>query len=138
MTKPVPRVTPESAGYWEGCRHGELRLQRCGACANVQFPPRRFCAACLSDRLDWVRASGCGVVTSFSIVRHPPSPAFAADVPYAVALIRLDEGPTMMAGLRGCDPEVVAVGMRVEVEFEVRSDDIHLPHFHPSAGSTRA
>ena len=75
-----------------------------------------------------------GVVSSFAIVRHPPSPAFAADVPYAVALIALDEGPTMVAGLRGCAPEAVSVGLRVEVEFEARSDDIHLPYFHPSGG----
>jgi hypothetical protein len=135
MGKPVPRPTAESAGYWEGCRQGELRLQRCGACATVQFPPRRFCSACLGDGLEWIRAAGCGVVSSFTIVRHPPSPAFAADVPYAVALIALDEGPTMMAGLRGCDPEAVCVGMRVEVEFEARSDDIYLPYFHPAAGA---
>jgi len=129
--KPVPRPTEETRDYWEGCRRGELRLQRCSECRRVQFPPRRFCSSCLCARLESFAALGRGVIRSYSVVRHPLSPAFAGDVPYLVALIQLAEGPTMMAGLRGCTPDTVAVGMAVEVEFEARSET-HVPYFHPA------
>ncbi len=130
--RPRPRPTVASAPYWEGCRQGELRLQRCADCRRLQFPPRRFCSGCLGDDLAFERASGQGRVRSYSVVRHPLDDAFAAEAPYAVALIALDEGPTMMAGLRGCAIEDVRIGMRVAVEFERRSDEIHVPYFHPA------
>ena len=97
----------------------------------MQFPPRRFCSGCLGVSLTWEPASGRGKVRSYSVVRHPISPAFASDVPYVVALIELDEGPTMMAGVRGCAIDDVSIGLPVAVEFEERSEAIHLPYFHP-------
>ena len=126
--KPAPTPTGETRGYWDGCRAGELRLQRCARCAHVQFPPRRFCGGCLGDDLRWERASGRGVVRSWSVVRFPLSAAFAADAPYVVALIRLEEGPTLMAGLR-CAPGEASIGAAVEVEFERRTEEIHVPYF---------
>ncbi len=129
--KPAPRPTVETQPYWDGCRSGELRLQRCAACEHVQFPPRRFCASCLTADLRWESASGRGRIRTFSVVRHPISLAFAAEVPYVVALVELDEGPTIMAGIRGCQIEDVEIGLAVEVEFEQRSDEIYLPYFHP-------
>jgi len=130
--KPLPAVTAETAPYWEGCRQGVLRLQRCTACQTLQFPPRRHCGHCLGDALAWERASGRGRIASWTVVRHPPSAAFAADVPYVVAIVTLDEGPAMMAGLRDCDVEAVRTGMRVEVVFEARSETISLPYFRPA------
>ena len=132
--RPVPVPTPETEPFWEGCRRGELRLQRCDACGQVQFPPRRYCSGCLSDGLTWERASGRGSVRSWTVVTLPNSPAFLADVPYVMALIELAEGPTLLSGIRGCSPGDVHIGMSVEVEFEERSDEIRLPYFHPTAG----
>lgn len=132
FARPVPMPTGETRGYWEGCRQGELRLQRCAECSQIQFPPRRFCSGCLSERLEWFRASGRGTIWSYSVVRYPISPAFSSEVPYVVALVRLEEGPSMMAGVRGCPPERVTIGMPVQVAFEPRSEEIHLPYFHPA------
>jgi uncharacterized OB-fold protein len=50
-------------------------------------------------------------------------------VPYVVALIRLDEGPTMMSNVIGCDPEQVEIGMPVEAIFEKWSEEITVPKF---------
>jgi len=126
--KPLPVPTPETAAFWEGCRRGELLLQRCTACGAMQFPPRRHCGSCLGDALAWRAASGRGRITSWTVVRHPVSPAFAADVPYVVAIVALDEGPTMMAGVRDCAIDAVRVDMPVEVVFETRSETIAIPY----------
>ncbi len=133
--KPVPVPTPETEPYWEGCLQGELRLQRCRACDHVQFPPRRYCSGCLSDDIAWEHASGHGTVRSWTVVRQSMAPGFRAEVPYVMALVALAEGPTMLSGLRGCAIEDVRIGMPVEVEFEERSEEIHVPDFHPLPSS---
>ena len=64
-------------------------------------------------------------------MRRPVSPAFADDVPYIVALIKLDEGPTMMTNITGCTPEQAAIGMPVTVTFEDWTEEIAIPKFRP-------
>jgi len=136
--KTVPAPTPETAAFWDGCLRGELLLQRCTACGSVQFPPRRHCGSCLGAALEWQQASGRGRITSWTVVRHPVSAAFAADVPYVVAIVALDEGPTMMAGVRDCAIDAMHIGMRVEVVFETRSETIAIPHVRPNDHSQRS
>jgi len=53
-------------------------------------------------------------------------------VPYVVAIVALDEGPTMLAGIRQCAVDAVHVGMRVAVVFEARSEAISVPCFRPA------
>jgi uncharacterized OB-fold protein len=129
--KIMPVATPETAPYWEGCRSGELRIQRCSHCGQHQFYPRILCSNCMAEDLQWVIASGEGEVVSFSIVRRAVSQAYREDVPYTVALIQLAEGPTMMSNVVHCDPEKVAVGMAVTVLFEDWTDEVSMPKFRP-------
>jgi uncharacterized OB-fold protein len=131
ISKPIPVPTRETKPYWEGCKAHELRIQRCAACGHHQFFPRIYCSQCMSDRVDWVRASGRAEVLSYTIVHRPVSPAFAADTPYVVGLVTLDEGPTMMTSLVGCVPEQVKIGMPVVVLFEDWTEDISIPKFRP-------
>jgi uncharacterized OB-fold protein len=129
----LPRATPETAPYWEGCRAQKLLIQHCSSCRHYQFYPRLVCTACSSRKIEWVAASGQGKVLSFTIVRQAISEAYAADVPYVIALIQLDEGPTMMSNVIESDPESVTMGMPVEVVFEAWNDDITVPKFRPLA-----
>ena len=130
--KPVPRVSAEARPFWDGCREGELRYQACAACGAVQFYPRALCARCGGVDLAWRRSRGEGVVHAVTVVHRAPSEAFRADVPYAVALVDLDEGFRMMANVVGVPPDRVAIGDRVRVVFE-RRGDVALPQFTPAA-----
>jgi uncharacterized protein len=133
-TKNLPASTAETAEYWAGCRRHELLIQRCASCGEYQFYPRMLCTSCSARSLQWVRASGGGTVKSFTIVRRAVSEAYAADVPYVVALIRLAEGPTMMSNVIGCRAEEVRMGMPVEVVFEdwPGAGGVTVPKFQPS------
>ena len=131
--KPVPKPNPETAPFWEGCAVGELRLQHCRDCEHVQYPPRRLCSACFSQHVEWRTASGRGTVRSWSTVRSPGAPGFADEVPFLSVLIQLEEGPTMLSVLRQCTDAEVDFDMPVEVIFEQRSQDIHVPYFKPVA-----
>jgi hypothetical protein len=130
--KPLPMPTLETRPYWNGCKRHELRIQRCGACGHYQFYPRIYCTQCFDDRVEWVTASGRATVLSFTIVRRPVSPAFAQDVPYVVALVTLEEGPSMMTNIIGCEPEKVEIGMRVAVAFEDWNEEISIAKFRPA------
>jgi len=130
--KNLPRPTPETAAYWEGCRQHELLIQRCTHCGAYQFYPRILCSACMSEHVEWVQSAGCGQVLTFTIVRRAVSEAYAAEVPYVVALIQLEEGPKMMSNLVHCEPDSVEIGMPVEVVFEDWSEEITIPKFRPA------
>ena len=134
MDKFLPRPTPESAPFWQGCRDHKLLLQYCTACGTHQFYPRIICANCMSQQLEWREASGRGTVETYTIVTRAVSDAYAADVPYVIALITLEEGPRMMSNVIGCDVESVKCGVAVEVVFEQWSAEITMPKFRPVAG----
>ncbi len=135
--RPVPVPTPETQHFWDGTRAGRLLLQRCGACADVYFPPRPFCPACSSREVEVFNASGDAVLYSY-VISHRPHPAF--DGPYSIAVVQLEEGPRMMTNIIGCDqtPEALRLDMALTVTFETITDDIALPLFRPAGAATEA
>jgi uncharacterized OB-fold protein len=129
--KPLPNRSTLAMPFWEGTHAHELRLQRCDACGSFRFPPQVLCRACLDERHRWVPTSGRGTVYSYVVQHRPATPAFAADVPYVVAVVELEEGPLLLTDIVGCAPEAVEVGMPVEVSFVDATDEITLYPFRP-------
>jgi len=129
--KPIPVPTRETKPYWDACKKHELHIQKCASCGHYQFYPRLYCTKCMSEKIDWVKASGRATVLSFTIVYRPVTQAFAAEVPYVVAMITLDEGPQMMTNIVGCPPEQVKIGMSVQVTFDDWTEEISVPKFKP-------
>jgi uncharacterized OB-fold protein len=117
-TRPLPPITPDTRPFWDGCAAGELRVQRCTACTEVQFPPRARCIACGAQGLDWRAIAPRGVVYSCTVVHRAPGAAFRDRVPYAIALVDLAPGARLMVNVEHCPPESVAIGMRVRIGFE--------------------
>jgi uncharacterized OB-fold protein len=129
VTPPLPEPGPDTREFWDGCRRHELRIQRCARCARARFAPRPACPWCGSLRFAWFTATGRGRVFSWTVVHRPTLPAFEDLLPYAAALVQLDEGPFMVGQLRGCDPHDVRIGTRVRVEFDDVTAECSLPHW---------
>ncbi|MFD6057423.1 Zn-ribbon domain-containing OB-fold protein [Rhodococcus wratislaviensis] len=127
--RPEPRPTAETAGYWEAAREEHLVVQRCENCGRHQFYPRAFCTACLSENLEWVESAGEGSIYTFTVCRIPANPSMADKVPYAVAVIDLDEGVRLLTNIVDCPIDRIRVGARVEVRFERISPETTLPQF---------
>ena len=110
---------------------GELRLQRCEACAHTYFPPRPFCPACASRNVKVFAASGKATLYSY-LIHHRPVPGFTP--PYAIAVVELAEGPRMMTNIIDCPqtPEALQLDMPLEVAFEKLDEQISLPVFRPA------
>ena len=134
--KPLPVVDSETQPFWEGCRQGKLRVQRCTHCGHVRFPPTHFCSKCGSAEQEWIDSLGRGRVFSWIVVRHPvPRDVYAQDVPYVVALVTLDEGVRIPSNIVGLAPEEVTADMPVHVIFRQATPDITLPMFEPEPQS---
>ena len=129
--KPLPIPTSWSRPFWEACKRHELLIQQCENCGAKIFYPKLFCPQCLSSDLRWIQASGKGKVYTFTTVYGYQPKDFVQDVPYVVAVIRLEEGVQMMANIVGCSPEEINCGTDVEVVFEDVTEDISLPRFKP-------
>ena len=133
VSKPIPNITPDMAPFYEGARNGRLMVQKCDACGTLRFPAYELCSQCLSTRSSWAPVSGRGEVYSFNIMHQVYHPAFAAEVPYAVVVVKLEEGPKIVSNLAGIKPHEIKCGMPVEVFFEKLSDEVTLPKFRPRA-----
>lgn len=126
----APTPTPETQHFWEGTRNHELLLQRCVDCGTVYFPPRPFCPTNGSRNVEVVKASGRATLASY-MINHRQHPSF--DGHYAIALVRLEEGPMMMSNIVDCEqtPEALKLDMPLEVVFEKVNDVITVPLFRP-------
>jgi len=131
IEKPLPRPSEDSAPFWEAAFRGELRMQRCGDCGHVRFPPALLCGRCLSAAADWARLSGRGAVYSWVIVHQSQHPAFNPDAPYNVLIVELLEGPRLHGTLVDCAPEAIRIGLPVEAVFDRVSDDTALVRWRP-------
>jgi uncharacterized OB-fold protein len=129
----LPQPTPETQDFWDGCKAGELRLQRCVACKRSYFPPRPFCPSCGSRDVEVYPATGRGRLYSY-IINHRPRPDMGRE-PHSIAVVELEEGPRMMTNIVGCPqtPEALVLDMPVEVAFETFGE-VALPLFKPAKG----
>ena len=128
----IPVPGDLTGAYWAAARRHELTLQRCAGCGWLGHPPLPRCPRCHGTDLGRWQASGRGTVHSFTIVTHATHAALTGAIPYVVAVVELAEGPRLVAGIRGCAPERVRVGMPVSVVFEDLTEEITLPQFEPA------
>lgn len=127
---PSPRPSLFSLPYWTGCAEGELRFVRCQKCGQAIADAPRVCWRCHSRELSWEPSSGLGRLYSWSIVWRPQTPEF--EVPYAAAIVSLDEGVELVSCIVGCESDDLVEGLPLEVEFHPISETITLPYFHPT------
>ena len=120
----------DNAWWWEGFRNNKLLIQKCSDCGVLRHPPRPMCGECQSTSWETVEASGRGTVHSFTVIHYPPVPGY--DYPLPVGLIDLEEGTRIVANIKGCEPEDIHIGMKVEgiVEQASDDDDLMLPFFY--------
>jgi len=129
--KPVPIVNEWARPFWEATRQHKLIIQKCADCGKHIFYPRICCPHCFSDRVNWVESSGKGTVYSFTIVESNPPSAFIGDLPYVIALVRLEEGVQMLSNIVECELHQISCDMPVQVTFEKLNEDFTLPKFRP-------
>jgi len=135
-TKPLPNpADPDlTAPFWEAAKRHELLIPRCRSCDSYFWFPRPACPTCLKEDWEWTEVSGKGRLHTFTVVRQPSNPSFNEDVPYAYAVVQLDEGPRMVSNIVDCEiPDGLAVDMALEASFDDVDDDWTLVKVKPAS-----
>ncbi|MFJ9025605.1 Zn-ribbon domain-containing OB-fold protein [Streptomyces sp. NPDC102259] len=133
--RPVPVPTELSRPFWEAARRGDLVVPHCPTCGLRFFVPEPACPGCMARDWRYVPSAGRGTVYSVTVVHRAPGPGF--DTPFALAVIDLDDGAALLSHVDACDPDDVAIGMRVRVTFRHFTDEITLPYFVPDTTHER-
>ncbi len=91
--------------------------RHCRTCGTKYFPPIPLCPKC-RRKTDFVdtQFSGLGKIYSYTIIHDPPT-GFKDLAPYAIALVRLDEGPLVLSQIVDVDFEQLKIGLSVQVVF---------------------
>jgi uncharacterized OB-fold protein len=103
---------------------GELMLHACRRCGHAQHPPEDLCRACGSHDVGPRRSDGRGRIESIAVVHHAVHPLLKPRVPYAVALVSIDDAPgiNLLGNVVGVTPTELRIGARVRVVFEAVID----------------
>ena len=109
----------------------KLRLPVCESCGKAHLYPRARCPHCDGASMTWREASGRGSLASWSTVHRAPSPDFASDVPYTVALVRLEEGPQLMARVVETPEAELRLGLKLALRFTTLPGGERRPVFAP-------
>ena len=120
----TPDANPETKPFWDGCAQGKLMLAKCVDTGKFIWYPRSISPYTLG-KVEWVQASGKGKIYSFSVMKR-------AEVPYAIAYVTLDEGPTMMTNIVDCDLDSIRIGQPVTVKFVPSEGGPPMPMFTPA------
>jgi len=117
-------------GFFEEAREGRLTGIRCGGCGELAIPPKEFCASC--GRREWqpVPLQGAGTIVSFTVIRVAPR-GRGSEVPYAVAVVRLEEGVSLLGRVVDIPFEALRAGLAVRFR-PVQIDTQTLVGFGPA------
>jgi uncharacterized OB-fold protein len=119
-----PAINPENQPFWDAAAAGKLLIKHCSACGVSHFYPRAHCPFCRSGETVWKEASGAGIVYSYTVMRR-------AAVPFVVAYVTLEEGPTIFTNLIDCELEKLAIGAAVLATYVKGEDGLVRPVFKP-------
>ncbi|KAF0817713.1 MULTISPECIES: Zn-ribbon domain-containing OB-fold protein [unclassified Cytobacillus] len=83
----------------------EMTLLSCVGCKENFNPPKYICPHCYSEELIEKKVSGIGQIYSYTTIYAAPE-RLAADAPYHIILVDLDEGLRVTARLINGEPTI--------------------------------
>jgi uncharacterized OB-fold protein len=146
MTLSIDDLDQENLAYFRHCAEHDFRLQQCGDCKLLRYPPATACPWCASPKASWASVEGKGEVYSYEEVHHAIQPAFKGKTPYMVLLVELDtqkakptadEALRVAANLTTPDGKLappdmvrkVGIGTRVRMVFTDVGPGLSLPQW---------
>jgi uncharacterized OB-fold protein len=98
--------------FFEEARAGRLTGIRCGRCGELAIPPKEYCASCHQRDGQPVPLVGTGTVVSYTVIRVAPR-GRGGEVPYAVAVVKLEEGVSLLGRVVDIPFEALTAGLPV-------------------------
>lgn len=130
VPRPLPSAQdPDSALFWNATKEERLTYGYCPGCDAVVFFLRTACPRCGAD-VEVRDSRGEGTIYTVTVVRRTGDPAFRPRVPYAVALVDLDEGFRIMTEIVDFGETPPRIGERVALRWELH-ENLNFPVFAP-------
>jgi len=131
--RPLPLPDELTAPFWQATNEHRLAIQRCCKCRRWNHAPTLMCPSCGSAELEFEPVSGRATLYSWTVIHDPPAPGFVTMLPLIVGLVELEEQEKLVlaCNLVGTDPELLRIGLPLEVAFADVASDITLPEFRP-------
>ena len=130
LPTPAPVITTANEEFWKATAQGRFVLQRCTACEEVVWFPRRHCPHCWTEQLASFDAKGTGIIYSYTVIRKGAG-LWKDASPFVVAYVELAEGPRVMTNIVECDNAALHIGMPVEIVFHDTGEGNALYRFRP-------
>ncbi len=121
---------PADLPFWQACEEGRFLLHRCDLCRRHYWPASR-CIEHGDRAMQWVEATGRGKVYTYTVMHRAYTPDTRDKVPFAIAVVKLEEGPFYHTTIIDCAHDTVAVDMAVDVAFQRHDNGMMLPVFRP-------
>ena len=119
-------MTGGVARFWrEIPQRYNLIGNKCGSCERAFFPPREACPYCRRKslgKMENIKFCGKGEIVTYTIIHVGPE-SFEKQVPYPVAIIKLEEGSQITAQIVDCNIDEIKIGMKVESVFRRIQED---------------
>jgi uncharacterized OB-fold protein len=115
--------------YSKALTKGKLLGLKCKGCGNITVPPKMTCQECGGTDLDIVEVKKQGKIVTFTNVNVAPE-GRQNEVPYIIALVKLEEGPWIMGNLIDIDPATATMDLidkEVSIGFKVFPGDKFSP-----------
>ncbi|UCH57442.1 MAG: Zn-ribbon domain-containing OB-fold protein [Candidatus Bathyarchaeota archaeon] len=111
-----------SKSYFDFLEEGRIMGSKCMSCGTVHLPPRPICHDCGATEMEWTELGGEGVVQAVTVINVPLS-KMEGRCPYAVAVVKLDDCPSISGLVHGVkEGGELSIGDRVVAEFVKEGD----------------
>ncbi len=103
--------------FYKYIGEGKLMAAKCKSCGTILLPPRPACSKCLSKELQWIPVKPAGELLTYTVIHVSPK-EFESKAPYALGIVRFDNGGQLLGMIRDIEPTKLQVGMNVTIDFE--------------------
>ena len=111
------------ARYWrEIPQRYRMEAEKCKKCGKIYFPPRVICPECKSQDFEQVKLKDEGTLLTYTVIRVGPS-QFVNQTPYAMGIVKLDDGVNILTQIVDCEPDQILTGMKLKLEFRKIQQD---------------
>jgi uncharacterized OB-fold protein len=114
--------------FYKFLRQGKLMAGKCLKCGKIHLPPRPLCDNCFSQEFEWVNVSGKGKLLTYTVIHVAPQ-QFQALTPYAVGILKLENGLKIPGMIQGLPIEQLEVGIDLTLDFGTCSTEQQWPQW---------
>ena len=113
MSKPEPFTIEQ---FYKFLAQRKLMAGKCQHCGKIHLPPRPLCDNCFSQQFKWIPIAGKGKLLTYTVIHIAPT-QFQAMAPYAVGIIKLENGAKIPGMITGATQGQLRIGMDLTIDF---------------------